>query len=392
MKYLFIATIIILSCTQCTMEETTIPQELNACTSEFENHQMHPKAEQYQAILERNQKRNIVGMTMLIKDRHGVWSGASGMADLQTKRPMRACDRMAIASISKPFTAVVIMRLIEDDLLTLESEVKNYVSDEIVKKVANVDQAKIEHLLSHRSGIPDYYTTGFLFDQVNTNGRITEFQGFLEYVYGKSADFEVGETYGYSNNNYVLLGMIAEEVTGKLLNDLYQQYIFDPLNLSSAYFDVETPFPSDMPNAYVDLYGNNNLVDARFLYGDEGGTPDGGIIIHNLDLLRFFEALSKGELVSDASLNVMTDWFELPEDWRDDEVLGQLKNGYGLEHFENEYGYALGHTGGIDGFLSLAFYFPEQDYIYIQAINTVDYDLEGRIDAYTESLEVIFEE
>jgi D-alanyl-D-alanine carboxypeptidase len=374
------------------MEERTIPQDLNACSTEFENHQTHPKAAQYQAILDRNRARNIAGMTMLVKDKHGVWSGASGLADLPTKRPMRACDRMAIASISKPFTAVVIMRLIEDGFLTLESEVKEYVSDEIVQKVANVDQAQIKHLLSHRSGIADYYTTSFLFDQLNTNDRVTNFEGLVEYVYGKKASFEVGDSYGYSNVNYVLLGIIAEAVSGQSLKALYEQYIFEPLDLKSAYFDVAVPFPSDMPNAYVDLYGNNDLVDARFLYGDEGRTPDGGIIIDNLDLLRFFEALSKGELVSNASLEVMTDWFELPEDWRDEEFLGQLKNGYGLEHFENEYAYALGHTGGIDGFLSLAFYFPEQGYMYIQVINTADFDLDGRIDAYKESLPIMFEE
>lgn len=392
MKYLIFAFLLFVLCCQCTMEENSVPQELNACATEFDDHQTHPNAARYQAILERNQKRNIVGMTMLIKDRYGVWSGASGMADLSAKRSMRACDRMAIASISKPFTAVVIMKLIEEGSLNLESEVKDYVSDEIIQKVANVNRAQIKHLLSHRSGIRDYYTTGNLFDQVNTDGRMTEYTDYLSYVYGKKADFEVGESYAYSNNNYVLLGMVAEAVSGQTLEQLYQQYIFEPLNLTSAYFNKDVPFPSDMPNGYVDLYGNNSLVDARFLYFDEGGTPDGGIVINNLDLLRFFEALAKGELISDTSLSVMTDWFELPEDWRDEDVFGQLKNGYGLEHFENEYAYAFGHTGGIDGFLSLAFYFPEQDYMYIQVINTVDYDLQGRIDAYKESLPILFEE
>ena len=86
----------------------------------------------------------------------------------------------------------------------------------------------------------------------------------------------------------------------------------------------------------------------------------------------------------------MTNWFELPEDWKDYEVFGQLKNGYGLEHFEHEHAWALGHTGGIDGFLSYAFYFPEEDYFVSLVVNTADYDLQGRVDIYEEVVEVMF--
>jgi len=373
----------------CKPATEIIPEIPENCSTEFEEHQNHPKAAIYQEILDRNRKLGIVGATMLVKDRDGVWSGASGMADLKNNRPMRSCDRMMIASISKPFTATVIMKLIDEGLLTLESDVKDYVSAEIVKKVANVNTAKIKHLLSHRSGIPDYYNMSQLLDQINTDGRTTTFEGFLKYVYGKKAEFEVDESYAYSNNNFVLLGIVAEQVTNKTLKQLYQEIIFDPLQLTSAYFDIENPFPLDMPIGYADVYADDSRIESEFLYGDEARTPDGGIIINNLDLHRFFETLWKGEIVHQERVNEMTNWFDLPEDWKDYEVFGQLKNGYGLEHFENEYAYALGHTGGVDGFLSYAFYYPEKNYSIILVINTAD-QLDSRIDIYKEAIEVMF--
>ena len=391
MKYLPILGYISLIFFSCNQTNDIVPETPEACPEAFQTHQAHPKAAIYQEILDRNRKKKIVGATMLIKDADGIWSGASGTADLSSHQAIRPCDRMAIASISKPFTATVIMKLIDEGLLSLESKVKDYIDPKIVKKIDNAAEATISHLLSHQSGIADYYNLQFLLDQVNTDDRNETFEDLLSYIYGKKAYFEAGTSYAYSNINFVLLGMIAEKVSLKPLKQLYQEIIFDPLQLKSAYFDMQIPFPDDMPKGYVDLYGNDDMVDAKFLYGDEGRTPDGGIVINNLDLFHFFQSLWKGEIVSQARVDEMTNWFELPEDWKDYEVFGQLKNGFGLEHFENQHAWALGHTGGIDGFLSYAFYFPEQDYFVSLVVNTADYDLQGRIDIYREVVEVMFE-
>ncbi|MEM8528535.1 MAG: serine hydrolase domain-containing protein [Bacteroidota bacterium] len=392
MKNIFLLVLLTSLLYNCNISNESTPETPSECSESFQDHRNHPKAAIYQEILDRNRKRRIVGATMLIKDADGIWSGASGMADLANNPEMRACDRMAIASISKPFTAVVIMKLIEEGLLNMESEVKGFVDDEIIEKLANAEDAKIKHLLSHRSGIPDYYYLQHRLDQVNTDDKIQSFEQLVRYAYGKKAYFDVGESYAYSNTNYVLLGIIAERASGKSLKQLYEEIIFQPLDLKSAYFDMEVPFPNDMPKGYIDFYGNDTMVDSEFLYGDEARTPDGGIVIDNLDLLRFFEGLWKGELLKEESLAIMTDWFELPEEEKDYEYVGQLKNGYGLEHFENAYAYAIGHTGGIDGFLSLAFYFPKQDFMFIEVINTVDYDLDARIDIYKEAIEVMFDD
>ncbi|MEL6672885.1 MAG: serine hydrolase domain-containing protein [Bacteroidota bacterium] len=362
------------------------------CASFYDNLSQHPRAAQYQQILDRNRERNMVGATLLIKDRDGVWVGKSGSADLAAQRSMQSCDRMMIASISKPFTSVVIFKLIEAGLLSLDTPIREVIAADVREKVPNAEEVEIHHLLTHRSGIPDYYNLSFLLDQLNVDRNRHSQEALMEiYVYGKKADFAPGETYAYSNSNFVLLGMIAERVSGQSLQELYEGYIFQPLGLESAYYDPVTPLPDDMSKGYTDLYGNGDVVESMFLYGDETSTGDGGIVMNAHDLLRFFEALFSGNLISDASFQQLTSLFTLPENEQDREYLGQLQNGYGIEHFEVDGKAAFGHTGAVFGYLSMAFYYPEDDFAFIQLTNTASYEFEPRVDMFREAFELMWE-
>ena len=109
--------------------------------------------------------------------------------------------------------------------------------------------------------------------------------------------------------------------------------------------------PVSLVKGYFSLYGSG-YVESEFLYKDELGTGDGGVAINAQDLGIFMDALMKGELVSEESLNQMQDWFD---------IRGGGKNGYGLEYFEHDAGISYGHTGGVDGFTSFVDYFPEEE-------------------------------
>lgn len=189
-------------------------------------------------------------------------------------------------------------------------------------------------------------------------------EDILAFTYGKKAEFKIDEQYGYSNTNYVLLGMILEAVSEKSLKEVYREKIFNPLGLNSAHYDVkENAIPDDAVKGYYDLYGNSNFVESRFLYGDEMSTGDGGIIINAQDLGVFTTNLMKGEIISAGSLSQMQNWFDLPENQT------HIKNGYGLEYFKFDRGNAYGHTGGVDGFSSYAFYYPESETTIVVLFN-----------------------
>ncbi len=361
-----LATLVAISC----QKNEIIPNETYDCNFSFnDTSDIHPKANIYQNILDENIQDGLVGAVLLVKDDDGMWIGAGGKADIASNVDMKPCNTFLIASISKVFTAAAVFRYIDKGVLSLEDPISKWLSDEIVKKVDNANEAQIKHLLSHTSGIVDYYTDMFELDRENKENNHFTKEEVLTYVYGKKANNAVGETYRYCNTNYLLLAIILEKASGLTFEEIYKQEVFSPLGLNSAYYSESKPIPDGCVKGYSDIYAAGELVDAQHLYQDELGIGgDGGIAINAYDLAVFLEQLMKGNLISTSSLDEMTNWFDLPENWHW-KTYGQTENGYGIEKFNTDYGYAVGHTGGIDGFNTFGFYFPEEDMTYILFVN-----------------------
>lgn len=350
---------------------------------------LHPNAAAYQAILEEHQRQGLVGATLLVKDRDGLWIGAEGYADIANNIAMESHSLYFIASISKVFTSAAIYRYVDQGLLSLEDPIAQWLSEEIVDKVDNVSEATIGDLLSHRSGIRDFYTTQFDLDRLNADHHWSK-EDVIKYVYNKRANFEVGNDYEYSNSNFLLLSMIMERLSGNSFEQVYEEMVFDPLNLSSAYYSEDVIIPAGAVKGYVDLYGNETFVESEFLYRDELGIGgDGGVAINAYHLAVFLENLVNPGFISNESQSQMRNWF--PIDAFED-VFGQDENGYGLERFNTPYESAIGHTGGIDGFITYGFYFPESDMTYVLLCNTADSSKGDLFESFFErTLEVMFQ-
>ncbi len=363
-------TVIMVLITSCE-KNAVLPSDIYACSFSFQDSSaVHPKASIYQNILDDNRKNGLVGAILLVKDTDGLWIGSSGKADIASNVDMKSCNSFLIASISKVFTASAIYRYIDKGVLTLQDPINKWIPRSITDKINNANKAKIGHLLSHTSGIADYYTLQFDLDRINRISNNWSKEDVLKYTYGVKATNEVGETYYYSNTNFLLLSIILENASGLSFKQVYQQEVFSPLNLSSAYYSESNPIPEGCVKGYVDIYGKGLFPESEFLYKDELGIGgDGGIAINVYDLGIFLEKLMKGDLISSNSLSEMTNWFDLPDDWHWD-TYGQNENGYGIEKFNTSYGYAVGHTGEIDGYSTYALYYPEYDMTYILLVNS----------------------
>lgn len=383
---LSIGIMLILSCTK---NEVFSPSFFDCNFTFQDTSQVHPKATTYQALLEKHRKNGLVGAVLLIKDKDGLWIGADGKADIASDINMQACNTFLIASISKVFTSAAIYRYIDKGILSLDDPISKWIDQAIVDKVSNADEAEIKHLLAHTSGIPDYYTFQLELDRINKEANNWTKEEVLEYTYGVKATNEVGETYYYCNTNFLLLAMILESASGLSFEQVYQQEVFQPLGLTSAYYGEEKPIPDGCVKGYVDVYGNGQYVESEFLYKDELGIGgDGGIAINAYDLAIFFEDLMKGKLITPSSLEAMTNWFDLPEDWHW-MTFGQTENGFGIEKYNTDYGYAVGHSGGIDGFSTIALYFPEADMSYVLLVNSAGNNIAQR-DLFLEMMELMF--
>lgn len=380
------ATILFSSCEK----NEIFPADKYNCEIEFgDSISSHPKANVYQSILDNNRKLGIIGASLMIKDQYGVWVGSSGKADIASKANVQPCNRFLIASISKVFTAAAIFRFIDKGQLSLDDKLPKWLDKKIIDELENAESTTIRHLLDHTSGIADYQTLQYELDRINKEYNNWRQEDILEYAYNKKATHSLGETYYYSNTNFLLLGIILENVSGLSLEKVYENEVFTPLDLTSAYYRKEIPIPSDVVKGYVDIYGNGQYVESEFLYKDELNTADGGIAINAYDLGMFMEKLLQESFLSATSTEAMTNWFDLPPDWVDEDF-GHFQNGLGLEHNKTIYGNSIGHTGGIDGFLSIAQYFPEQDATFVLLVNSGSYENLPILNIYNQVLDEMF--
>lgn len=139
--------------------------------------------------------------------------------------------------------------------------VNKWIDHSINNKVENANSATIKHLLSHTSGIHDYYTVAFEMARYNVEYNYWSQEEILKFVYGKNATLTVGESYSYSNTNYLLLGMIIENINDLTLKEAYYKRIFNPLGLQNAFYDSkEHATPSSLISGYCNLYGNDYVL------------------------------------------------------------------------------------------------------------------------------------
>jgi D-alanyl-D-alanine carboxypeptidase len=233
-----------------------------------------------------------------------LWSGADGVLDTSSGRPATTSARFAIASSTKPFTATLVLGLVERRKLSLKTRLARF-----YPKLPKAKSITIRMLLNHTSGLNDY------FDDAHINQLIANHPGHhwkrsevLKAV--KRALFKPGTKYSYSNSNYVVLGGIVEKVTHKGIERVFRTRIGDPLALSSSTFTYRPGQSGLFAHPY--LRSGSGLKD-QFVPGI--GIPsdfwgpvwtDGGLAGTAEDLARFGDGLFGGRLLKPATLATMT--------------------------------------------------------------------------------------
>ncbi len=369
----------------CT-DDPAVPSDTYACDIPDDAQTDHPDAGRLQMALEEATANGLIGQVAVIRNNEGTFMGAAGKADLASDIDMEVCHRMIIASCTKTFTATLIFQLAEEGLIDLNEPVSTYLPAAWIARTGNAHRASILQVLSHRSGIPDYYTARFELDRLDKFSNHFTGLDILAYTDDLEPEFEPGTTYSYSNTNYLLLGLVIEQILNTNLDNAFREAFFEPLGMASA------SFPDGSPDDMIKGYGaitDDRVIETERLYGDELGSGDGGLVMNTYDLATFIRALGSGQLLSPTSFAQMTDWFDLPDYWTDSDY-GFSRNGFGLEYYQTPHGPAFGHFGGVDGFNSIMLYFPEQQTTFATMINGA-VDFEGRLQFYQEAQRILFE-
>ncbi|MEZ4833706.1 MAG: alpha/beta fold hydrolase [Caldilineaceae bacterium] len=190
------------------------------------------------------------GMVVWIDAPTDQFAGASGFANFNDKTPMSPEGAFRIGSITKMFTATVIMQLVEDGVLALDDPLALWLP-EVAEQLPYGDEITLRHLLAHTSGLFNVVEHEAYFADLFTQMVVDEASGTVtldcverdphdtlaRYVYGSEAQFAPGTQWRYSNTNYTLLGMIIETATEMPLAEAYRTNIYEPLGMTSTFLD-----------------------------------------------------------------------------------------------------------------------------------------------------------
>ena len=302
---------------------------VTAFTQDFDKN----KLDQFLERIEDKEKG--MGSLSIFQDGEEVYQKTIGYANVAEALKATATSTYRIGSISKTFTATLVMMLVEEGKLSLDHPLSDFYPE-----VTNAEEITLEMMLKHRSGILS------LTDEKNytqwMENPITKAEQ-LEKINSYDAVFEPDEKAAYSNSNYVLLTFIVEEVSGQSFEEELSARIFDPLRLKTATYAKD--LKGDGTDVYSYYRGGDGWELATLTNPD---VPRGAGAINSTptELNVFLNALFSGKLVSEESLEQMM----------------EIEDGYGIGLFQVPFydKRAYGHTGGIDGFQSNAFYFPNE--------------------------------
>jgi CubicO group peptidase (beta-lactamase class C family) len=235
------------------------------------------------------------GVISIFQDASTVFNKAYGYRDIKNKLPNTTSTIFGIASGTKLFTALGIGVLVDQGLISLGTTI-----GEIDPEVTGfVDaQATIQHLLTHTSGIYDYYDEEIEqdFDHFTVEIPWSVLETPSDYYplfQGKAMKYRPGERYSYSNGGYVFLGMLIERLTGMLYRDFIREHVLQAANMHRSGFYAFNDLPENTANGYLEDRRTTNIYQLP-----PRGGGDGGMYTTTDDLRAFWGSLFSNRILS----------------------------------------------------------------------------------------------
>ncbi len=363
MKYLFVVTLAIAFCsTGCFKDPLPHPPP------DIITNPNHPLKTGLQEIIDKYIEQGIPGLQVVVRDKDGWFITQGGYSNLENKTLLKGNNETWLFSITKTYTAALIMKLRENNQINLDSRpIMQYLPAAISAKLKGSDKITIRMLLDHSSGVVNFLDLDeFRERQFSDPTKQPTDQELLDMVYKVQPMFEPGTQTYYSNTNYLLLGIILQQLTGKSYESLLRSQIIEPLQLQHTFYNLTHSQLSGFPNYYIDPNGNGQVQNGTAWNNALGMNSRywGGIAARPTDVILFYDALVKGRVVNAASLQEMQ----------------QFKNDYGLgiESYQYKQGSAVqfGHEGDGVGNSTMILYVPSSHaFIFINC--TVGRQLPG---------------
>lgn len=288
-------------------------------------------------------------------------TATAGVSDKERGTPMRPDHRLFSGSIGKTYVAAVLLQLAAEGRLSLDDALSRYLGDQAwYPRLPNGPAITLRHLLTHSSGLPEYVEQESLWQAIaaNPDRNWTPEARLAEILDAKPA-FPAGQGFAYADTNYILLGMVIEQVTGRPYEQVQAERLLKPLGLKETQAANQRALPG-LTAGYSALPPFFHMppkvgVEGRYGFNPQLEWTGGGLVSTAADLARWGSALFGGKVLSDGWLKQM----RTPSGQRTDMADG-AEYGLGLILWQTPFGPAWGHSGFVPGFNAVLEHLPEQ--------------------------------
>lgn len=291
-----------------------------------------------------------MGSIFIFSNGEEVYQHSMGYLDLEKKIKANPSTKYRIGSITKTFTAVVILQLMEEGKLEMNTLLK-----EFFPQVPNSEIITVQHLLRHQSGLFNITDDKDFMSWMKISQTRKD---MLDRLIKSGILFEPAERSEYSNTNYLLLSYIAEVIEDKGYAEIVKKRIIDKLNLANTFYGGKINPEDNQARSYIKSENGWDLAPETDMSVPMGA---GALVSTPEDLTTFFCNLFEGNLVSENSLEAMKSTTK--------------GMGIGLMRLPDKEIEAYGHGGGIDGFSSIAVHLPNENLNIAFIANALDYPL-----------------
>lgn len=327
----------------------------------------------------RQEMGNVGLAVVVVKDNRIVYNANFGVSDIDTQEPVRDNSLFRIASISKSFSAVSMLQLVEKGLVTLNSDVSDLAGFKVRNPKFPDKVITLEMLMSHTSSLNDsqgYFTLDVVNPEVNPH---------WEECYN---DYEPGAGYEYCNLNYNMVGTFIEKLSGERFDQYVVHHVLEPLGLYGGYcvdsldasrfvklyaYDKESDSMIEESDAYAPR--SERIANYKFGYDTPVFSPTGGMKISACDLARYM-MMHMGYGTSPEGVKLISE-----EHSRSMQTPRSSEENYGLaiNHSDQRVpGVELiGHTGGAYGLRSAMYFAPDRSFGFVMVSSGCKVDGEG---------------
>ncbi|RHW24427.1 class A beta-lactamase-related serine hydrolase [Nocardioides immobilis] len=323
------------------------------------------RAAELQAVLEEmSEDADGAGMSATVLSPEGSWSGAIGTADA-SGRKVGVRDQFAIASVTKTIVATQVMQLVEAGELGLDDPAADYLPADLD---FDSNGATIRHLLSHYSGIPDWFDDEFKEKLATRPGRSWRLAEVLATI--EEDRWPAGETFEYADTNYNLLGLIIEQVTGRPLVDVLRDGVLGIDRIPRLIYQPDEAPSEPIAMPYAEPV---SALEARggtlpSLADSTSAGPAGALATDASSLAHWWQALCTGQLVSPESLTAMA------RDVETGERIDRYGDGHGLglTNMTGSDARSFGYGGYNLGYLAWTACLPASGSVVVVLTNTTE--------------------